>query len=72
MPTPSIIDENHRSRPSPGVSGDEDSHQLGEVSRTERSGKKEEDRKERNFSGAGPTFATWQTRRYVATVPLKL
>ncbi|KAH0820364.1 hypothetical protein GEV33_002427 [Tenebrio molitor] len=36
MPTPSIIDENHRSRPSPGVSGDEDSHQLGEVSRTER------------------------------------
>jgi hypothetical protein len=39
MPTPSIIDENRRSRPSPGVSGDEESHQLGEVSRTERSGK---------------------------------
>jgi hypothetical protein len=39
MPTPSIIDENRRSRPSPGVSGDEKSHQLGEVSRTERSGK---------------------------------
>ncbi|KAH0817340.1 hypothetical protein GEV33_005451 [Tenebrio molitor] len=30
MPTPSIIDENRRSRPSPGVSGDEESHQLGE------------------------------------------
>ncbi|KAH0818533.1 hypothetical protein GEV33_004258 [Tenebrio molitor] len=29
MPTPSIIDENRRSRPSPGVSGDEESHQLG-------------------------------------------
>jgi hypothetical protein len=25
MPTPSIIDENRRSRPSPGVSGDEES-----------------------------------------------
>jgi hypothetical protein len=37
MPTPSIIDENRRSRLSPGVSGDEESHQLGEVSRTERS-----------------------------------
>jgi hypothetical protein len=42
MPTPSIIDENRRSRPSPGVSGDEKSHQLGEVSRTERSGKEGE------------------------------
>jgi hypothetical protein len=42
MPTPSIIDENRRSRPSPGVSGDEDSHQLGELSRTERSGKEGE------------------------------
>jgi hypothetical protein len=29
MSTPSIIDENRRSRPSPGVSGDEESHQLG-------------------------------------------
>jgi hypothetical protein len=42
MPTPSIIDENRRSRPSPGVSGDEESHQLGEVSRTERSEKEGE------------------------------
>jgi hypothetical protein len=48
MPTPSIIDENRRSRPSPGVSGDEESHQLGEVSRTERSEKEGEKKMSRD------------------------
>jgi hypothetical protein len=57
MPTPSIIDENRRSRPSPGVSGDEASHQLGAVSRTGRSvkeGKKmSRDEKVKGIYGVG-------------------
>ncbi|KAH0814663.1 hypothetical protein GEV33_008128 [Tenebrio molitor] len=69
-PTPSIIDENRRSRRLPGVLGDEESS-VKEVQGREGEGnlwswcqkkgkavKKEEDRKERNFSGEGPRFAT--------------
>jgi hypothetical protein len=53
MPTPSIIDENRQSRPSPGISGYEESHQLGEVSRTERSGKEGEKKNVQGREGEG-------------------
>jgi hypothetical protein len=43
MPTPSIIDENRRSRPSPGVSGDEE----GRIERSVKEGEKKMSRDEK-------------------------
>jgi hypothetical protein len=50
MPTPSIIDENRRSRPSPGVSGDEESR----IERSVKEGEKMfRDEKVKGIYGVG-------------------